>query len=155
MLDICHMERAVQLALENVERGGGPFGCVIVCGDRVVAEGVNRVTASNDPTAHAEVEAIRMACRELGSFQLTGCTIYASCEPCPMCLGAMYWARPEAVFYASTRKEAARAGFDDQHIYDELPLSDNARSLRMRRIEISSHGAAFDAWRRRDTKTAY
>lgn len=155
MLDIRYLERAVDLARENVARGGGPFGCVIVCGDRVVAEGVNRVTARHDPTAHAEMEAIRQACSELGSFQLTGCTIYASCEPCPMCLGAIYWARPEAVFYASTRHEAARAGFDDQRIYDELPLPDGKRTLRMRRIAVESNEAPFDAWRHHVEKTEY
>ncbi|PIQ62553.1 MAG: tRNA-specific adenosine deaminase [Bacteroidetes bacterium CG12_big_fil_rev_8_21_14_0_65_60_17] len=155
MLDVRYLERAVELARLSVEKGGGPFGCVITCGDQVLAEGVNSVTRTNDPTAHAEIVAIREACRRLGSFQLSGCIVYASCEPCPMCLGAMYWARPQAVFYASTRKEAARAGFDDQHIYDEMPLADGERTLRIRRMGVPSHDAPFDAWKKHVARLAY
>src|SRR5215471_4519746 len=107
------MQRAIALSLENVQKGGGPFAAVIVRGDQIIAEGANRVTDSNDPTAHAEVVAIRAACAALKSFQLTGCDLYTTCEPCPMCLGAIYWARPERIIYASTAADAASAGFDD------------------------------------------
>ncbi len=125
-----HMSRAVELALESVRAGdGGPFGCVIVKNGEIVGEGRNMVTASNDPTAHAEVVAIRNACANLGSFQLDGCVIYTSCEPCPMCLGAIYWARPEKIFIACNRKDAAEHGFDDAFIYDEIGLDAEHRRI--------------------------
>src|SRR6266567_139029 len=115
------MQRALDLAIENVNaRRGGPFGAVVVRGGAILAEGTNLVTSTLDPTAHAEITAIRAACRVLQSFQLTGCEIYTTCEPCPMCLGAIYWARPDRVYYAGTREDAAAAGFDDALIYDEL-----------------------------------
>lgn len=115
------MRRAIELAREGVANGfGGPFGCVIACNGIVIGEGNNRVTSTNDPTAHAEVVAIREACKTLGAFQLEGCVIYTSCEPCPMCLGAIYWARPEHVYISCSRDDAADAGFDDAFIYDEL-----------------------------------
>src|SRR5512138_2914045 len=117
------MSRAIALSIENVTTGmGGPFGCVVVRNGQIIAEGANRVTATNDPTAHAEVVAIREACRRLGGFQLTDCEIYSSCEPCPMCLGAIYWARPARLFFASTAEDAARAGFDDRFIYEQLEV---------------------------------
>ena len=115
------MRRAIELAQNGVDsNAGGPFGCVIARGGKIVGEGVNRVTSTNDPTAHAEVVAIRDACKNLDSFQLDGCVVYTSCEPCPMCLGAIYWARPERVFISCDRNDAASAGFDDAFIYDEL-----------------------------------
>src|SRR4029077_18739341 len=114
------MRRAIALALENIRAGGGPFASVIAKDGRIIAEGANRVTATNDPTAHAEVVAIREACRALKSFQLDDCDLYTTCEPCPMCLGAIYWARPTRVFYACTDADAASAGFDDAFIYEEL-----------------------------------
>ena len=115
------MRRAIKLAQAGVDaNAGGPFGCVVVKDGEIVGEGVNRVTSTNDPTAHAEVVAIRDACTQLGSFQLEGCVIYTSCEPCPMCLGAIYWARPERIVIACDRNDAANAGFDDAFIYDEL-----------------------------------
>ena len=115
------MRRAIALALENIRSAqGGPFGALVVKGGRVLAEGANRVTATNDPTAHSEIVAIREACRVLGNFQLTGCDLYTTCEPCPMCLGAIYWARPARVFYACVAADAAAAGFDDALIYEEL-----------------------------------
>src|SRR6202046_5372866 len=115
------MARALALSLENVRSGrGGPFGAVIVGGGKIMAEGVNSVTATNDPTAHAEMVAIREACRKLQSFELPECEIYTSCEPCPMCLGAIYWARPARVYFASTAADAAKAGFDDSLIYQEI-----------------------------------
>jgi tRNA(Arg) A34 adenosine deaminase TadA len=115
------MREAIQQAVENVRSGrGGPFGAIVVRDGRIIASGTNLVTAANDPTAHAEVNAIREACRALGTFQLAGCEIYTSCEPCPMCLGAIYWARPDRVYFAATASDAAEAGFDDSFIYEEL-----------------------------------
>ena len=124
------MEEAIRLAVENVRSGrGGPFGALVVKDRELVATGVNMVTATNDPTAHAEVVAIRAACLKLGSFQLTGCELYTSCEPCPMCLGSIYWARPDAFYYACTREGAAAAGFDDHLIYSEISLPPAERSI--------------------------
>jgi guanine deaminase len=124
------MQETIQRAVENVRSGrGGPFSAMVVKDGRVVASGTNLVTATNDPTAHAEVTAIREACRSLGSFQLAGCEIYTSCEPCPMCLGAIYWARPDRVYYAATAGDAAEAGFDDSFIYDELKIRHGERKI--------------------------
>lgn len=129
------MLRAIALAQAGVDsNAGGPFGCVIVKNGGVVGEGVNRVTSTNDPTAHAEIVAIRDACRNLNSFQLDGCVVYTSCEPCPMCLGAIYWARPDRIIIACDRNDAAKAGFDDAFIYDELCGSD----LSQRKVPIST-----------------
>src|SRR6267154_1859176 len=115
------LDRAVELSRQGMKSGrGGPFGCGVTSGDEIVGEGCNMVTSSNDPTAHAEVVAIRNACEKLGTYQLTGCEIYTSCEPCPMCLGAIYWARPKRVVYANTRQEAAAIEFDDDFIYSEI-----------------------------------
>jgi tRNA(Arg) A34 adenosine deaminase TadA len=149
------MEMAIRLAVENVEAGGGPFGAVVVKDEKVVAIGVNRVTATNDPTAHAEVVAIRNACAELGAFQLEGCEVYASCEPCPMCLGALYWARPRAIYYASTQVDAAEAGFDDRFIYEELDRPKDARKLPMTRLAPGSAGEEFERWRRSAQRKEY
>lgn len=130
-----YLRRAVELAVDNVRSlRGGPFGAVIVRDGEVVAEGVNQVTASYDPTAHAEVQAIRVACARLQRFDLRGCVLYASCEPCPMCLSAIYWARLDAMFYAATRHDAAEAGFDDSLLYDEIPLPEDQRRLPIRRL---------------------
>jgi len=145
--DYSFMELAVDLAMKNVEScAGGPFGAVVVKDGVVIATATNCVTATNDPTAHAEVMAIRKACQALGSFQLDGCEIYTSCEPCPMCLGAMYWARPAAVYYANTRAHAADAGFDDAFIYDEVGFHPEQRSLKMTRLELPRAQDHFDAW---------
>lgn len=124
------MDEAVRIAVQNVGEGGGPFGAVIVKDGQIVARGVNRVTVNLDPTAHAEVQAIRAACRALGSFSLEGCVLYTSCEPCPMCLSAVYWARIDRIFYACTRDDAERAGFSDRLIYDELRKDISERSVR-------------------------
>ncbi|HEY2866329.1 MAG TPA: nucleoside deaminase, partial [Pyrinomonadaceae bacterium] len=122
------MRRAIELARQGAENNrGGPFGCVVVKDDEIVGEGCNEVTSANDPTAHAEIMAIRSACRKLSSFQLTGCTVYTSCEPCPMCLGAIYWARPAAIYFAGTREDAAAAGFDDEIFYDEIERPNEER----------------------------
>ncbi|UZR95825.1 nucleoside deaminase [Chondrinema litorale] len=125
-----YIQRAVELAKEGVLNDkGGPFGAVIVKDGKIVGEGSNMVTSQNDPTAHAEVVAIRNACKNLNSFQLTGCTIYASCEPCPMCLGAIYWARPDKLIFACTKEDAKKAGFDDQFIYEEIDLPYSERKI--------------------------
>src|SRR5882762_3993158 len=129
------MKRAISLALDNVRSGsGGPFAALIVKEDRIIAEGTNRVTLTNDPTAHAEVVAIREACRNLGDFQLPGCDLYTPCEPCPMCLGAIYWARPARVFYACVAADAAAAGFDDAFIYDERNRVTTERKVPMQQL---------------------
>ncbi|HLY16586.1 MAG TPA: nucleoside deaminase [Bryobacteraceae bacterium] len=150
------MARAIEMAIDNVRTGsGGPFGALVVKDGAVMASGVNLVTSSNDPTAHAEIVAIRAACRALGSFQLTGCDIYATCEPCPMCLGAIYWARPARVFYAATRADAADAGFDDSLIYEELTASLTARRIPMLPLLRGEAQRIFDAWRSRIDRRPY
>lgn len=150
------LREAIALSVAGMERGdGGPFGCVIVKNGQVVGRGNNRVTSTNDPTAHAEVVAIREACRQLGDFQLAGCTLYTSCEPCPMCLGAIYWARPDRIVYAASREDAAAAGFDDQLIYDELPLPAEQRRFRMERLLAAEAQAAFEAWKGMEGKKKY
>jgi len=124
------LERAIELSREGMRaRKGGPFGCVIVKDGKIIGEGYNQVATTNDPTAHAEVVAIRNACQHLNSFQLTDCDVYASCEPCPMCLGAIYWARPNRVIYANTKKDAAAINFDDQFIYDEIEKPGNQKNI--------------------------
>jgi guanine deaminase len=149
------MRRAIALALENVRSGGGPFAAVIVKDGRIIAEGANRVTSSNDPTAHAEVVAIREACRALGEFQLTGCDLYTTCEPCPMCLGAIYWARPARVFYAGSAADAAAAGFDDAFIYEELKHPLAQRRIPMTQLLRDESLSVFSAWKNQDHKTPY
>lgn len=148
--------RAIELALENVRtRRGGPFGAVVVRDGEIIGEGTNLVTSSNDPTAHAEVVAIRNACRKLGSFELTGCEIHSSCEPCPMCLAAIYWSRAARLEFAATRHDAADAGFDDEFLYRELPLPIESRSI----VTLQSHRqealAAFELWRTDHGKIRY
>lgn len=149
------LSRAIELASENVDLGGGPFGAVIVRNGEVIAEAANRVTLDNDPTAHAEVEAIRKAGLAIGNFDLSDCEIYASCEPCPMCLGAIYWARIQAVYYASDRNEAEQAGFDDSLIYDELAKLPEQRTITMERIKEQGAEALFRKWKEKTDKTAY
>jgi guanine deaminase len=155
-MDKAFMARAIRLSLENVDSGrGGPFGAVIVNDNRIVAEGANRVTMSKDPTAHAEVIAIRQACHTLGVFELKDCEIYTSCEPCPMCLGAIYWARLSRVYYASLAADAAQAGFDDSSIYGELAKPLSERSIPMHQLMREEALAAFLAWKNFPHKTAY
>jgi tRNA(Arg) A34 adenosine deaminase TadA len=149
------MRRAIALALENVRCGGGPFAAVIVRDGKILAEGANRVTQTNDPTAHAEIVAIREACRVLKDFQLAGCDLYTTCEPCPMCLGAIYWARPARVFYASTAADAAAAGFDDAFIYEELKKAATHRRFPMSQLLREEALAVFAAWRNLSAKTRY
>ena len=150
------MREAAALALRNVRSGnGGPFGAVIIKGNRIIARGTNLVTSTNDPSAHAEVVAIRRACKVLKSFQLDGCDIYCSCEPCPMCLGAIYWARPRRVFFANTKAAAARIGFDDSFIYAQLKVPPARRALKMTRLKCPEAGAAFAAWQAMTDKVKY
>jgi guanine deaminase len=150
------MRRGIALAIENVRSGrGGPFACVIVKDGKIVAEGTNVVTSTNDPTAHAEVVAIRSACRALGSFQLEGCELYATCEPCPMCLGAIYWARPARVFYAANAGDAASTGFDDAFIYEELKRLPADRRIPMTQLLREESLAAFSAWMALPNKKTY
>jgi guanine deaminase len=154
--DILFLRQAVELATEGVEMGkGGPFGCVIVRDGVVVGKGCNGVTSTNDPTAHAEIMAIRDACQRLGTYQLTDCDVYASCEPCPMCLGALYWARPKRVVYAATRHEAAAAGFDDAFIYDEILLEDGKRRIPFVHQPMETAGELFGLWREKGNKKLY
>ncbi|HEY8578845.1 MAG TPA: nucleoside deaminase [Beijerinckiaceae bacterium] len=150
------LAQAAEIALVHMERGdGGPFGAVIVRDGVVIAEGWNEVTSANDPTAHAEVVAIRRACAAAGDFSLAGATIYASCEPCPMCLAAIYWARLDRLVFANTRAQAAAIGFDDALIYDEVPKAPLARSLPTRHLPSPEAEAAFAAWMRKADRVAY
>jgi tRNA(Arg) A34 adenosine deaminase TadA len=150
------MHRAIELAENGMKSGhGGPFGCVIVKNGKVISEGYNEVLLTNDPTSHAEMVAIRKACKKLNSFQLTGCDIYASCEPCPMCLGAIYWARPERVFFAATRQDAARIGFDDEFIYEELQIEPDSRSIPMLYTNNKKALELFKEWAEKEDKTEY
>jgi guanine deaminase len=150
------MARAIQLSIDNVLSGdGGPFGAVIVKNDSIVAEGVNRVTASNDPTAHAEVVAIRAACSKLGVFELTDCEIYTSCEPCPMCLGAIYWARLRRIYFGNVAADAAAVGFDDSFIYRELDHPLTQRSIPMVQMMREQALSAFRAWQDKPNKIPY
>ncbi len=149
------MRRAIALANASVERGGGPFGAVIVKDGEIIAEGSNSVTLNTDPTAHAEVTAIREACRWLGTFHLEGCTIYTSCEPCPMCLGAIYWAGIEQIFYGNTRKDAADIGFADDFIYEELELPLEHRRLPIRPLLRDEAQESFRMWERKGDRVEY
>lgn len=150
------MELAVQLAKNNVHsKSGGPFGTVIVKDGIIIGKGLNNVTSTNDPTAHAEVQAIRAACKNLGSFQLDDCEVYTSCEPCPMCIGALYWARPKAIYYANTKEEAASIGFDDQFIYKELEKPIEQRALKMIKLTPEDYDVPFKSWKTSPDKVEY
>ncbi|HEX2860739.1 MAG TPA: nucleoside deaminase [Lacunisphaera sp.] len=150
------MREAIQLAEEGMARGqGGPFGCVIVREGRVVGRGSNRVTSSNDPTAHAEVTAIRDACAALKTFQLTDCELYTSCEPCPMCLSAIYWARIPRIFFANTRQDAADIGFDDDFIYRQIPLPLEKRAIKISQVLREEGLKTFQSWAQKADKVKY
>lgn len=150
------LEKAIELSRFGMQNSyGGPFGCVIVKENEIIGEGYNMVTAINDPTAHAEVVAIREACKKLGSFLLTGCEVYASCEPCPMCLGAIYWARPELVVYANTRKEAAAIEFDDDFIYNEINAAIEYRKIHFIHYPHPDARIVFDTWKNLEDKKKY
>jgi len=155
-IDRKFLQQAIELARQGIEEGvGGPFGCIIVRDGEVVGKGSNLVTSTNDPTAHAEVVAIRDACRHLGNYQLTDCDVYASCEPCPMCLGALYWARPRRVIYASTRDEAAEAGFDDAFIYLEINVAAGERKIPFDHQSLEEAAALFGLWKEKGNKKLY
>ncbi len=150
------MARAIELSLENVRSGGGgPFAAIVARHGEVLATGTNQVTSSLDPTAHAEIVAIRAACRAIGNFQLADCELYTTCEPCPMCMGAIYWARLPKVYYANTREDAARIGFDDSFIYDQLTLPPGARKIEMTPLMREQALAAFLEWERSQSKIRY
>src|ERR1700677_1750055 len=149
------MARAIELSIENVRLGGGPFAAVVVGNGKIVAEGVNSVPAQDYPTAHAEIVAIRGACQRLDTFELTGCEIYSSCEPCPMCVGAIYWARPVCVFFADQAADAAKFGFDDAFIYSEIQLAHADRKIPMIQMMRKEALAAFRAWKQHPTKLRY
>lgn len=154
--DKSFLRQAVELARRGVEEGiGGPFGCIIVRDGKIVGKGCNEVTSRNDPTAHAEIVAVRDACRQLGDYQLTGCDVYASCEPCPMCLGALYWARPRRVIYAATRDEAAGAGFDDAFIYKEIGLTQGERKIPFVYQPVEEAMELFELWREKGDRKLY
>ena len=148
------MREAIRLSVENVKNGGGPFGAVIARQGEIIATGVNRVTPLHDPTAHAEVSAIRAACQKLGTFDLSGCEIFTSCEPCPMCLGAIYWAHLDKIYYANDR-DAAKIGFDDNFIYEELALPVAQRAKQMKALLSDEAISAFEAWEQKDDKVEY
>ncbi len=150
------MRRAIQLSEEKMQAGcGGPFGAVVVKDGKIIGEGWNQVTSTNDPTAHAEVVAIRQACKHLGDFSLRGCELYTSCEPCPMCLASIYWARIDKVYYGNSREDAASIGFDDDFLYRELVLPIDKRSLALEPLLQDEAKQAFEAWMRKTDKIAY
>ena len=150
------MREAIRLSMENVQSGnGGPFGTIIVKNGKIIATGVNEVTKSNDPTAHAEMIAIRNACEKLNSFQLDGCDIYCSCEPCPMCLGAIYWARPKSIYFANSKKDAAEINFDDNFIYQEIKLPIHERKLTITQLLRDEAQFVFLQWQESENKIEY
>ena len=155
MNDIDFMNRAIELSINNIKNNGGPFGCVIVHNNKIIAEGVNRVTSNNDPTAHAEIVAIRDACKKLDTFNLQGTQLYTSCEPCPMCLSAMYWAHIDKIFYGNSRNDAAKINFDDKFIYDEFKIKMSHRKIPL--VQLSSDYAikAFKLWEEEENKIRY
>ena len=150
-----YMQRSIELAQQSVRDGGGPFGAVIVREGRVIAEGSNRVTLNNDPTAHAEISVIRKACENLGTFDLAGCTIYSSCEPCPMCLSAIYWAHIDKIYYGCNKTDAKEIGFDDSFIYDQLDLAPERRKISATEILRKEALSAFRMWEEKEDKTEY
>ncbi|MEN8169142.1 MAG: nucleoside deaminase [Pseudomonadota bacterium] len=154
MIDDQFLEQAIALATTSVERGGGPFGAVVVKGGEVIGRGTNEVTLNNDPTAHAEVLAIRDACNNIGDFSLMGATLYASCEPCPMCLAAIYWARLDRIVYAASREDAAAAGFDDGVIAREIQLPLDERHMKTLQLDVDG-SVPFLHWKEKEDKTRY
>lgn len=150
------IERAIELSKQGMDNNaGGPFGAVVAKDGEIIAEGYNQVTSTNDPTAHAEMVVIRKACKKLGNFQLDGCIIYTSCEPCPMCLGAIYWARPKAVYYACTKEDAAKIGFDDHFIYDEIDADMENRRIKFLQLEQDKGVEVFKEWESKEGRTDY
>jgi len=149
------MRKAIALSIANIKSGGGPFGAVIVKDGKIISTGVNRVTANSDPTAHAEVTAIRKAAKKLGTFDLSGCEIYTSCEPCPMCLGAVYWAHIDKMYYGNTKSDAKSIGFDDSFIYDEIELKPENRKVKTTQLLSEEAIVAFETWTKSENKVVY
>ena len=149
------MQKAIELSIKNIHNNGGPFGCVIVKNNKIISEGVNGVTQNNDPTAHAEIIAIRNACKKLNTFDLSGCELYTSCEPCPMCLSAIYWSHIDLVYYGNSRENAAEIQFDDKFIYDEMKKDINERKIPLKQILKEEAIKAFDLWAETENKTEY
>ena len=149
------MKRAIELSVESVNNGGGPFGCVVVKGDKIIAEGSNKVTSNNDPTAHGEIVAIREACKKLNNFSLNQCELYSTCEPCPMCLSAIYWARIKKIYYGNTRDDARKIDFDDSLIYTELQKNIDKRKIPMIQIMRNEALKAFELWDKKKDKIKY
>ena len=149
------MKKAIELSVESVNKGGGPFGSIVVKDNKIIAEGSNKVTPTNDPTAHGEIVAIREACKKLNTFTLSGCELYSSCEPCPMCLSAIYWARIEKIYYANTREDARKIDFDDSLIYTELQKSIDKRKISMIQILRNEALKAFELWDKKKDKVKY
>ena len=149
------MQKAIELSIKNIHNNGGPFGCVIVKNNKIISEGVNGVTQNNDPTAHAEIVAIRNACKKLNTFDLSGCELYTSCEPCPMCLSAIYWSHIDLVYYGNSRENAAEIQFDDKFIYDEMKKDINERKIPLKQILKDEAIKAFYLWAETENKTKY
>ena len=149
------MQRAIELSIESINSGGGPFGSVIVKDEKIISEGMNRVTVDNDPTSHGEIVAIRNACKKLNTFNLSDCSLYSSCEPCPMCMSAIYWARIGKVYYANTRDDAKKIEFDDSFIYSEISKTNKDRSVLMEQILRDEALKAFDLWDKKTDKIEY
>ncbi len=149
------MKRAIELSIKSVNKGGGPFGCVIVKNNKIIAEGSNKVTLNNDPTAHGEIVAIRLACKSLDNFNLGGCELYSTCEPCPMCLSAIYWARIDKIYYANTRHDAQKIDFDDSFIYSEFKKNISQRKIPMVQMMKDEALKAFELWEKKTDKVKY
>jgi len=149
------MERAIELSVESVNLGGGPFGCVIIKDDKIIAEGSNKVTSTNDPTAHGEIVAIRNACKNLNNFNLAGCELYSTCEPCPMCLSTIYWAHIDKIYYANTRDDARKIDFDDSFIYSEIKKNIDERKIPMTQMMRDDALKAFELWDKKTDKVKY
>ena len=155
MKNIDFMKRAIELSIQNIKNNGGPFGCIIVKENKIIAEGVNRVTFNNDPTAHAEIIAIRNACKKLNTFNLEECDLYTSCEPCPMCLSAIYWSHIDKIYYGNSRTDASKIGFDDDFIYNELNKDSSSRKIQMKQISQNEAKIAFLDWDKKLDKVEY
>tara|TARA_B110000014_G_C19881869_1_gene456426 strand:- start:13 stop:477 length:465 start_codon:yes stop_codon:yes gene_type:complete len=149
------MQRAIELSIESINSGGGPFGSVIVKDEKIISEGMNRVTVDNDPTSHGEIVAIRNACKKLNTFNLSNCSLYSSCEPCPMCMSAIYWSRIGKVYYANTRDDAKKINFDDSLIYSEIPKKNEDKKILMKQIMRNEALKAFDLWDKKTDKIEY
>ena len=149
------MKRAIELSIKSVNNGGGPFGSIIVKSDKIIAEGSNKVTSNNDPTAHGEIVAIREACKKLNNFSLNGCELYSTCEPCPMCLSAIYWARIDKIYYANTRDDARKIDFDDSLIYEELQKNIDERKITMIQMMRNEALKTFELWNKKTDKIKY